>query len=263
MIDLARVRVSITFLSICTASLTWLLPQAVFSQDTLWQRLTDEAKVYLNAGKYADADRCFKAALTRAKQLGNDSELITSTYHDLALLEYARGHYRAAEPMFRRSIDAQIHCLKRAHAISDGQAVGQACEDLVKEKSCLADCYRADLKYKQAESLYRSALQDEHDAGQEGSVLHANIQHELGDVLSLQGRYAEAEALYKKALPVLETNRCDDMLLDLLQDYDVLLRITNRTPETVPLEKKCSKSATGTSLPPRPKVFDHESGVTA
>jgi len=229
----------------CALATLWqaLLAQAALADDYLWTRYTTEGRNLVKQHKYGLADKCFRAALTRAKQLDPKDGVIRDTYHDLAMLRYDQGRYQEAEPFFKNGIASYESYVKQLG--KDANAKKQclvALREQVKEMSTLADCYRAEGKYKLADVLYRSAMKDMEQWGQQDTVLYASMLSELADVLSMQKKYTEAEALYKQCQPILEHHNALEYLVDLYQDYDALLRVTNRNDEAEAMEKKIEKA---------------------
>ncbi|HEY9776739.1 MAG TPA: tetratricopeptide repeat protein [Planktothrix sp.] len=203
------------------------------ANDVLWQRYTDEGNNAKKDGNLTEAETFYRAALERADKLHSTDDVLRTSYQNLADTKYLHGHYADAVPLFKKAIDSYNSELKRMTA--EKIAVS---EKLVKEQMNLADCYRADGKYKLAEAAYRDALKTLDSNHDDNKLMRAHVQSELGDTLCIEAKYSEAEAVYKEALPVLEKYNATDILVDLLQDYDALMRATNRTSEAERLEGK-------------------------
>lgn len=82
------------------------------------------------------------------------------------------------------------------------QTLGAASRASTETRSALAAATYLDGKYKDAEKLYREALQDARRLGPGGDALVANNLNGLGDTLSQLGSDAEAEGLYRDALEI-------------------------------------------------------------
>lgn len=160
-------------------------------------------------------------------------DVLRSSYQNLADTKYLLGHYDDAVPLFKKAIGSYNAELKHMTT-----AQREACEEMIKEQMNLADCYRAEGKYKLGETEYRDALKTLDVNHDDNKLVRAHIQSELGDCLCIESKYAQAEAFYKEALPVLEKYNATDILVDLLQDYDALMRATNRTAEAEKLEAR-------------------------
>lgn len=158
------------------------------------------------------------------------------SYHDIAKLRFEQGRYDDAVPMYRKSIGAYQDRLANLLKDDPRDAKRSVADQLVQQQMELADCYRAAAKYKPAELLYRDGLKTLSEGDPKNIVEHAHVQSELGDVLAIERKYPEAEALYKQAMPVFESNRVPVYLLDLLQDYETLLRATNRSADAEKIE---------------------------
>ncbi len=207
------------------------------ADDSLWQRYNDEGKKALKDKDFPLAETNFQAALHRAEQFGNDEKAKAISYDHVADAKYLGGHYADAEPYYKKSIDCLQKCLEQS-----GQSTEEEKHKLKKmlyhQMSDLADCYRAEAKYADAEAIYRQVLAIDFGSDSEAQVKKATIQSQLGDILSLQGKYDEAERFYKTALPVFEKAGNEKLVLDLLEDYDALLRMTDRRAEADAMEDR-------------------------
>ncbi len=208
-------------------------------QDALWQRYTISGKEACNRNDFAEAESCFQAALMRSEKFGKDDRDRATSYDNVAEAKYKSGHYADAEPYYKKSIASLQRCIARM-AVTHVSATEQLKlkRELIDEMSELADCFRAETKYSDAEQIYRQALSTDNGNDIDADLQKAKVKSQLGDVLSLQGKYAESERLYKEALPVFEKAHNDRMTLDLLEDYDALLRITNRSQEADSMEDR-------------------------
>jgi tetratricopeptide (TPR) repeat protein len=231
-------KIILSAIAIATIAATLSVAPPVYAADVLWQRYTDQGREAKKEGSLADAEKYFRAALERALELHATGAVLRESYQNLADTKYLHGHYEDAVPLFKHAIESYGEELKRMPSSTNDQNRRDLCEQMVKEQMSLADCYRAEGKYKLGEALYRAAFKTLDDSHDDNKLARAHIQSELGDCLSVEARYAEAEAMYKEALPVLEKYNATDILVDLLQDYDALMRATNRGAEAEKLEAK-------------------------
>jgi CHAT domain-containing protein/Tfp pilus assembly protein PilF len=163
------------------------------------------AQLYLNEGRYAEAEPLFKRALAIGKKLlePNDPDLMTSItsqkvregvvvyvtdLNNLGALYYNQGRYAEAELLD-----------KRALAIGE-KLLGADATRL----NNLGTLYRAQGRYAEAEPLFKRALTINEKAHVPGNPLIAYTLTNLALLNRLQGRYAEAEQLYKRVLEIRE-----------------------------------------------------------
>ena len=221
------------------ASMACSLAPPAFTQDAIWQRCTTSGLEAEKHNDFPQAESCFQAALHRAEKFNCDDKCRATSYDNVADIKYKSGHYADAEPFYKKSIANLEKCVTRDALTHVSQAEQLKLKrELIDEMSEMADCYRAETKYFEAEQIYKQALTVENGADLEAEVQKASIKSDLGDVLSLQGKYDEAEKLYKEALPVFEKAHNDRLSLDLLEDYDALLRMTKRTKEADAMEDR-------------------------
>ncbi|HEY9870685.1 MAG TPA: tetratricopeptide repeat protein, partial [Candidatus Obscuribacterales bacterium] len=159
-------------------------------------------------GRYAEAEPLYRRALAIAETaLGPNDPSLVATINNLADLYRAQGKYSQAEPLY-----------KRALALAEKAAVGAPTPPSREERPLhaqdkpvselelatylndLADFYRAQRKYSEAEPLYWKALALSEKALGRGHPTLAVTLNNLGDLYRTQGRRAEAEPLYRRAL---------------------------------------------------------------
>ena len=104
---------------------------------------------------------------------------------------YQRGDYTKAEKQFDR-------------ALKEAKESGKRDRQLVESLHSLAELYKAQGRYAEAEPLYQRALGiREKVLGPEHPAV-ATILNNLAELYRTQGRYAQAEPLYKRALGIWE-----------------------------------------------------------
>ena len=162
------------------------------AQETSWEKYNGAGMEAYAQGRYAEAEKHWKAALKKAEKFGpNDSRLATSL-NNLALLYQAQGNYTEAELLFKRSL-----------AISE-KALGPEHPAVATNLNNLAGLYDAQGKYAQAEPLFRRALAIfEKALGPEHPAVATSLNN-LGMLYGAQSDYAKAEPLNKRALAIRE-----------------------------------------------------------
>jgi CHAT domain-containing protein/Tfp pilus assembly protein PilF len=199
------------------------------------QTINNLAKVYRDQGKYGDAERLFKRALTiREQTLGPSHPDVAATLHDLAAVASRQGRYEEAKGLVKRALTINekaqgvnhpavaqaLHNLaivsttqgkygeaeglfERALAIRE-KALGANHPEVAQTLNNLATVYRAQGKYGEAEGLYKRALAIKEQALGASHPDVATTLNNLATVYRAQGKYGEAEGLYKRALAIKE-----------------------------------------------------------
>jgi len=130
-----------------------------------------------------------------------------------------------------------------AHALSiwENDSEMESPEALAAQ-AALAEIYRAEGKYAEAEPLLEQALKA---TEQREGPDHLNVAASLNNLALLyycETKYAAAEPLYKRALQIREKNlgRGDPAVLQTMQFYAALLRQEGRTTEADKLEAQAA-----------------------
>ena len=76
----------------------------VFAQDTDWERAMSEGMVAYQQGRYAEAERLFKAALEEAEKFESQDPRLAESLSALAELYSTQSQYAQAEPLYRRAL---------------------------------------------------------------------------------------------------------------------------------------------------------------
>lgn len=222
-------------ITIGTIFFTLAASQFALAQDALWERYSNQGKAAGDGKHYAEAEKFYQDALLRATKFSPNKQLAAESAGEIANLKYQRGEYVDAVPYYREAVDYLQKYLASATIHDEAQRC-KLRQKLAEYMLYLADCYRAEANYVKTEATYRKALALDLGTATDAELQYAHLQAELGDVLNIEGRYNEAESLYKKALPVLEKANREDLLLEVLQDYDSLLRFNGRSQEAESLE---------------------------
>ncbi len=145
---------------------------------------------------------------------------IWDTYTDAGVRAYKKGNYLEAE----RQLKA---------ALKEAEGFGPQAPRLATSLNNLAELYRAQGKYAEAEPLHKRALAiSEKALGPE----HPHVATSLNNLAALynaQGKYAEAEPLYKRSLAIFEKALGPEHphVATALENYALLLRKTGRGKE--------------------------------
>jgi tetratricopeptide (TPR) repeat protein len=129
--------------------------------------------------------------------------------NSLAELYRTQGKYSEAEPLYKREIDIREKLPRYIGAGSYQVPNIFASFSLGNSLNNLADLYRVQGKYTEAEPLYKRSLEiSEEISGKDSSGFWrynmANSLNGLAELYRAQKKYAEAEPLYKRSLKMME-----------------------------------------------------------
>ena len=74
------------------------------NEEKRWEGLIADGETAYQAGRYAEAEKLFLAALKEAEEFGEQDPRLATSLNNLAELYYARGKYTEAEPLFQRAL---------------------------------------------------------------------------------------------------------------------------------------------------------------
>ncbi|HEY9870520.1 MAG TPA: tetratricopeptide repeat protein [Candidatus Obscuribacterales bacterium] len=125
-------------------------------------------------------------------------------------------------------------------------------ETLIRLKLDMGSLYYEGMgKLKEAEALTREGLgMAEQSLGQDHFIT-AYAANNLGDICTLQGRFAEAEEHYRRALAILEKNPGPQpqVLNVVLAAYAAMLRLAGREQDANAVQARIPGSAPNTAMP--------------
>jgi tetratricopeptide (TPR) repeat protein/CHAT domain-containing protein len=200
-------------------------PDAMTALDSL-------AGLYARQGLYAKAEPLYQKALKlREDKLGEDNPAVAASLNNLAWLYEWQARYKEAEPLLVRSLKI------RERADGEDQA------EMANALNNLAWLYKQDkARHAEAEELYKRSLklrEDKHGPD------HPDVAAALNNLAALygrQGRYKEAEPLFRRAIRIWESK--DANLPDLaaaLHNLALLCERQKRYAEAEPLYRQALK----------------------
>ena len=156
--------------------------------------LNNLAIVYADQGKYADAEALYKRALAiKEKALGADHPDVAGTLNNLAIVYWAQGKYADAEGLH-----------KRALAIRE-KALGAEHPDVALTLNNLAGVYARARQVRRRRAALQARAGDQGEGARcKTTPMWPHPSTTWPSVYDDQGRYADAEALYKRALAIAE-----------------------------------------------------------
>jgi tetratricopeptide (TPR) repeat protein len=176
----------------CVCAVLVTMPAWASNRDRVWTHSMAAGQLAYEAGRYNDAERLLKIALSNAEHFGPRDLRLASTLNRLAQVYHDQGQYTKAEPLYKRSLTLVEKALGPSHP------------DVAANLNDLATLYRDEGQYAQAESLYRRSLGIVRKAGTAESPDVAIGLNNLAELYSDQGKYDEAEKLYKESLEICE-----------------------------------------------------------
>ena len=154
--------------------------------------LNNLALLYQVQGRYAEAEPLYKRALAIGeKALGPEHPDVATSLNNLAELYQAQGRYAEAEPLY-----------KRALAIGE-KALGPEHPDVAISLNNLAGLTRRKAAMPRP-SLFTNAPSPSREGARPGAPGCRHQSEQSRGLYQAQGRYAEAEPLYKRALAIEE-----------------------------------------------------------
>jgi serine/threonine protein kinase len=144
--------------------------------------------VYEDQGRYQDAEDLWTEVL-RISQHVYETEHVREMKSGLALTYYHLGKYKQAESLYNEILQAEQ---------DKGSKAGLSLHSICCCKCDLARVYVAQGLYKKAEQLLRETLASaDWEAESQWRLLYTKA---LGEICRIQGRYEEAEVLFKEIL---------------------------------------------------------------
>lgn len=214
------------------------------------------ALAYAGAGKNPEAEELYKRIISTEESDPNRNKLL----NDMSLTDELRG--LAGVYLAEHRYDEALDTMKRTEAFDD--AIQNSKFGKLKEQSAgpsvwawlclieLAEIYREKGDSAAAEPLFQQSL--EMTQQMHLAAGHPKLAQMLGNYATLlrdQGKYPEAEALYKRSLEVWAKTSYPENADDAqtLTNYAQLLRKTNRPAEAEPLEARASAMLTKVNAP--------------
>ena len=166
-----------------------------------------------------------RALVIRELNLGTVHADVAATTDHLGKILYYANRFSEAEPYFQRTLDIDLKLPD-----SDNPELGRAYDNLAVTEAMLE-------KYMEAETHYREALKLR-DADDTLSLRN------LALVLTAQGKNAEAQPLYSRALSVLDagSNADPKLLKEVLTEYSALLRDVKRPADAAKLDQRLKQA---------------------
>jgi tetratricopeptide (TPR) repeat protein len=147
---------------------------------------------------YSKTEKLYQKDLELFERIAPDHPILASSFSKLAELYRSQGKYRAAEPLYLRSLEIR----ERQLEVSP--------HPVVSSLNNLAALYKSQAKYSEAELIYLRSLEIwEHQLGAD----HPDVATSLNNLAALyysQGKYSEAEPLYLRSLAIFEVSLGND-----------------------------------------------------
>ena len=189
--------------------------------------LTSLAYLYSAQGKYAEAVASSKRALSiREKIWGPDDPDVAEGLSSLGRLYELEGKYTEAEPCFRRALNIMENALGKDHPF------------VTPDLRILQNLSWRELGIVEPPDNPHVPLTRRRMAL---ALSMAMSLRGLATVYGTQGKYTEAEPLFKRAVAIMEKAHPGVPIVIFLEDYAVLLRKMDRYAEAVELEDRAAK----------------------
>ncbi|GET38927.1 peptidase-like protein [Microseira wollei NIES-4236] len=217
------------------------------------QNLGNLAILYASQGRYDEAEQLLEEALAIDRRLGRENLSNSASFSNLALLYESLGRYSEAEKLHKEALD-----VRRSQFGEEHPRVAQSLGNL-------ANSYLLQGRYNEAEPLYQAALDlyrrldraalegyrryertriiRSRPSNNEGDRISPNVafaSNKLAQLYYFQGRYNEAEPLYREALAAFRSRlgREHPDVANVLNNLALLLHAQGRYAEAEPLYKE-------------------------
>jgi tetratricopeptide (TPR) repeat protein len=251
-----------------------ILKEKVGADDPLTANpLNNLGQLYRDQGMYVKAEARYKEALAiREKKLGRDHLDTAVTIDNLGQLYTALGRYGEAEPLLKEALDAKVKTLGYEHPLTANSYGGLGSLYIAQSKYAEAvqmfekelavrekqtdheNPHKADVlnsigvanhrqgKFAEAERSYNQAI----DICQKTSLTNCSMTfRNLAKLYTTQGKYTEAEPLFKRSLAIYESSLLgrepSARIVFVLESYAELLRKTNREEEANAIESRAKE----------------------
>jgi tetratricopeptide (TPR) repeat protein len=219
------------------------------SSNSSWEEFNQAGTDASEREQYDQAEKNWVEALKIAEGFGSDDLRLATSLNSLAGLYFYQEKYVAAEPLYKRALPI----LEKGLGVNHSEVIATAHH--------LAVAYHAQKKHVEAEPLYKRVLaSDESDLNSVGEgyldegprlweVFAAHVATDLNELAELyiaQAKYAEAEPLFRKALPIMEKALGPEHpgIVPFLERYTVLLRKMGRDDEAIKIEARANSIRT-------------------
>ncbi len=156
-----------------------------------WEKLRREGYIALTAKNYSQAEKLYGDALVQSKKFVDSDLRRATSLSELADVLVAEKRFGQAERLYSQSLPLYEHLFQPGHFDYENGLCG---ENLSRVLSSLANIYRQDGRYLQAESAYARALAIL--KGVEGSVKERRrVASEYASMLRSLNRSAQAAEL--------------------------------------------------------------------
>jgi tetratricopeptide (TPR) repeat protein len=184
-----------------TAFIPLVQPIQLCADQASWIRSINEGAKYRQEARYREAEKAFLNALEEAEDSPGQDLRLSVNLNNLALLYSDEGRYREAEPLYLRALELRERILGPDHP------------ELALTLNNLGILYRSQALYAKADPLFQRALSIlEKQYGPKHTEIAMVLNNlavsryeqgnNLATVYCYEKRYAEAEALSRRALAI-------------------------------------------------------------
>ncbi len=181
--------------AVMTLILTTMIasPSTASAQEAVWKSYMDAGEKSFNQGDFVGAEKFFVLAEKEADAFPPDDSRRAYTWNQLAAACERLYQYGRAEQLRKKTVALT----------ASGKNQGL----IAHQDTVLANHYRLREKYDIAEPLLKKALVIREKVNGPDAWETAQLIRDLADVNRELGRFDEAEALYKRALKILEAHK--------------------------------------------------------
>src|SRR5277367_1299661 len=150
-------------LAMAWAAGTGLAAQEPVAQESAWQANHDAGKKAFEAHRYGEAEKYYSAGLAQAEKFGEKDLRLAVSLFDMGIIYYVQQRYEKAEKTLKRAITVRE------------DVPGPDEPELNKVLLELAEVYRAEQRFDEAQSLYEHVLEMSEVQTKEGQLVTGTV----------------------------------------------------------------------------------------
>ena len=208
--------------------MAWLLALVAGCSQPTWEATMQAGEAAMQRGNYAEAERIFAVAVTRAEEAGLQDRRVAVTLSRLAQAYSSQGKYVEAEPVYLRALEIY----QTVH--------GEEHLDVAATLNNLGVIHRMHGQYADAQRLLMRAL---HIKEKVLGTDHLDVALGLTNLATMyvsQGHYDQAAPLFRRAISIRETQLGSDHpdVAKTLEEYAALLRKSDQSAAAADVEMR-------------------------
>ncbi|MCF7809977.1 tetratricopeptide repeat protein [bacterium] len=198
--------------NIAITVLLLLLFQSCGKGGGVWRASMDFGDRALKEGRFVDAEKSYLVALDEAEQFGEDDDRLTETLMTLANFHRNRNKFPRSKPYFERALELRQKKLGMNDTL------------VIEDRNNLVELYYILGDTAKVESLGTIASDISKEVLGVDNLELARLYRIMAKTCHEEGRFHQADSLYRSALTILEKQHVDDQddYIDILSEIAIL-----------------------------------------